>query len=449
MKRIIAATLASVMTISNVFAKDITVTLNGKDVEFANQSPVIVDGRTLIPLRGVFEKLGYTVEWNGDTKTASLSGNNKNIDVTAGSSIMTVDKSNNVPLDVPAQIINGSMMLPLRAIGEASGLVVEWNSDSKTVAIGTGANDTESPKEDKTVSKISEDTAEYAEVCEFLFTTSSALSGITDAITFNIITAAIQGSITNEMFENIHKDMELYISILNMLSPKNENEKKIKELALNTADIFSEELKIMELVNSGSVTDESAEKMIDENSEKMTKTAHQLDSAINQYSHIAEGFYLENFDTGILNDEDTERLGELIDKLVEADNANLSEVASTELSLEAIFKSPLHYAKDMRENAKARDKAFSNIEVDSDFKNRVEVLLCANGMLEKAADVLEKYNNKQLSEDKAEFLLDLYLILYDNFNMDGADGMLKPMVALTPLEYDISDFGFDKTLDKA
>lgn len=132
MKRFIAISMVALTLCQSVFAADISVNLDGESVEFADQSPVVVEGRTLIPLRGVFEKLGYEITWEGETKTASFVKDNDVVMVTVNSLEFTVNDEVKA-LDVPAQIINGSMMLPLRAIGEAAGLEVDWDGVTKTV----------------------------------------------------------------------------------------------------------------------------------------------------------------------------------------------------------------------------------------------------------------------------------------------------------------------------
>lgn len=136
MKKLIGTALCAVMMCTSVFAGDISVTLDGENISFSNQEPVISEGRTLIPLRGVFEKLGYAISWDNETKTAELTKDQTSVKVSANASQFSVnDKS--VDLDVPAQIINGSMMLPLRAVGEATGLSVSWNSETKTVELSS------------------------------------------------------------------------------------------------------------------------------------------------------------------------------------------------------------------------------------------------------------------------------------------------------------------------
>ena len=113
---------------------NIQVKLDGNYVEFSGQEPTVVNNRTMVPLRGIFENLGYSIEWDADTKTATLKKDNKSISIQTGADSFSVNGVGK-KLDVPAQILNGSLMLPLRAICEAAGLSVVWDSNSKTVVM--------------------------------------------------------------------------------------------------------------------------------------------------------------------------------------------------------------------------------------------------------------------------------------------------------------------------
>ena len=98
------------------------------------QQGVIVDSRTMVPVRGVTEQLGFTVEWDGDTKTATFTKDIVVIKMTAGEDRFYV---NDLPItpDVPQAIINDRFMLPLRAMCETIGADVEWDGDTKTANI--------------------------------------------------------------------------------------------------------------------------------------------------------------------------------------------------------------------------------------------------------------------------------------------------------------------------
>lgn len=137
MKKILTLTTAVLATLAlsaTVFAQDISVNLNGKIVNFPNQKPVVVDGRTLIPLRGVFDNMGYGIDWSGETKTVTLKKGSDTITVSIGESCYYLNGTSH-QIDVPAQIINGSTMLPLRAIADATGSEVLWDGETKMVTI--------------------------------------------------------------------------------------------------------------------------------------------------------------------------------------------------------------------------------------------------------------------------------------------------------------------------
>lgn len=125
--------LTTVFT-SSVFANDVKVQYNFEEVVFENQGAVIIENRTLIPLRGVFDKMGYEITWEPNTKTATFTKGETVIEVTANTSIYKVNGEEKT-MDVWAQIINSSMLVPLRAIGEATGATVDWQAETKTAII--------------------------------------------------------------------------------------------------------------------------------------------------------------------------------------------------------------------------------------------------------------------------------------------------------------------------
>jgi hypothetical protein len=114
----------------------ISVTINGMRVNFADQQPTIIGERTLVPVRGVFEALGFAVGWDGEARQVTLTRASDAIIITINSATFTVNGRVHT-LDVPAQIIGGSTMLPIRAPLEAAGYNVGWDGDSQTVIITT------------------------------------------------------------------------------------------------------------------------------------------------------------------------------------------------------------------------------------------------------------------------------------------------------------------------
>ena len=120
-----------------IYASDeIRVTIDGTPVNFTQQHPVIVENRTLVPVRGVFEQLGFTATWNPTARTATLARSDYTIVITIGSSVFTTNGTRHT-LDVPAQVIGDSTMLPLRAVLESIGYRLDWVPATRTVVIMT------------------------------------------------------------------------------------------------------------------------------------------------------------------------------------------------------------------------------------------------------------------------------------------------------------------------
>lgn len=156
--------------------QEIKVFLNGNEVYFHNAKPTVVDRRTLIPLRGVFEKMGYNIEWNGENKSSTLSNNVQSIVVKNGYSSMLVN-GQSVKLDVPAKIIDDHFMIPIRAVAESTGANVSWDGIKKHIYITMVDKDQVTYFVDDYV-RAYDGIMDCVEHIENLFTT---LSGLTDS----------------------------------------------------------------------------------------------------------------------------------------------------------------------------------------------------------------------------------------------------------------------------
>ena len=111
----------------------VEVAVNGYPVYF-DQNPVVKDGRTLVPLRAIFEALGANVQWDAATSTVTATCGDKGIMLSIGSNAMYVNSST-ITLDTPAEIIGGRTMVPVRAISEAFGCTVNWDASARKVLI--------------------------------------------------------------------------------------------------------------------------------------------------------------------------------------------------------------------------------------------------------------------------------------------------------------------------
>jgi len=128
-------------------SSDITVIINGQVQSFP-QPPVAIDGTTLVPLRGIFEALGAKVEWDGATQTVSAVKGDIQVSVQLNNKTGYVN-GKAIPLNVAPQAINGSTMVPLRFISESLGAKVEWDGATRTVTITTEQGQPQSQVQDQ------------------------------------------------------------------------------------------------------------------------------------------------------------------------------------------------------------------------------------------------------------------------------------------------------------
>ena len=113
----------------------VKVRIDEKEVFFDVQ-PRILNGRTLIPARAVFEDLGAKVSWEESTGTIRIIKGPNEIKLEVGSKWAYVGEKQ-VMLDVPASVINGRAMIPVRFIAEELGLRVTWDGTKRIVIITT------------------------------------------------------------------------------------------------------------------------------------------------------------------------------------------------------------------------------------------------------------------------------------------------------------------------
>lgn len=105
------------------------------DPENDSVVPLIIDERTLVPVRFIAESLGMDVSYEDKERKVSLTGNGYKVVMTLDNNLYTI---NDIPfeMDVPAQSIEERTMIPLRAMAEAIGMKVEWDQENRLIYIG-------------------------------------------------------------------------------------------------------------------------------------------------------------------------------------------------------------------------------------------------------------------------------------------------------------------------
>ncbi len=112
--------------------------------------PMIVDNRTVLPIRAFVESIGGSAEWDENTNSAEFEYKGTVIKLTIGSTTAYVNNTEHL-LDVTPFIINERTMLPIRFIAENFGYKVDWNPDTQEITINNGG-----VEEVKTISNIFE-----------------------------------------------------------------------------------------------------------------------------------------------------------------------------------------------------------------------------------------------------------------------------------------------------
>ncbi len=127
------ATVVLMPTIAS--AQEIRVYVDGRPMNF-DVPPTAIQGRVLVPLRGVFEQLGATVDFDARTQHIVAVRGSQSVELTLGSRQARVNDAPKL-LDVAAFTINGRTMVPLRFVSESLGATVQWVEASRTILIGS------------------------------------------------------------------------------------------------------------------------------------------------------------------------------------------------------------------------------------------------------------------------------------------------------------------------
>lgn len=116
------------------FAQDsVTVYVDNEKVDF-DVEPFIEEGRTLVPLRGVFEKLGARVDWNKTIQEVVIKDDNNEIQMLLNKNKVMVNGEIKT-IDVATMMINSRTFAPLRFISENLGHDVRWDGSTNSVYI--------------------------------------------------------------------------------------------------------------------------------------------------------------------------------------------------------------------------------------------------------------------------------------------------------------------------
>lgn len=139
-KRVVSLFLTLIMVIG-VFAipvnadSGIKVLLDGQELDF-DVPPQLINSRTMVPMRKIFEAMGANVDWNGNTQTVTATKNDITVIMQIDNTVIKVN-GENITLDVPPQLVDSRTLVPARAVAESLKAKVEWDGENNTVIINS------------------------------------------------------------------------------------------------------------------------------------------------------------------------------------------------------------------------------------------------------------------------------------------------------------------------
>ena len=141
MKKVFGLLLVLLMLFSYPVSAEssIKVELDGHQIAFDTE-PIIQNGTTLVPLRAIFEALGASVEWDGNTRSVVSVYEGTTVKLTIDSKTAYKNGAGFELLAAPV-VVDGRTLVPVRFISESFGLNVNWESTTKTVVINSGEID--------------------------------------------------------------------------------------------------------------------------------------------------------------------------------------------------------------------------------------------------------------------------------------------------------------------
>lgn len=120
---------------SSAMAEDVSIRLNGYALPLSTPA-IIQNDRVMVPMRNIFEALGYAVSWDENSRSVTAVRDDVTLLLAINDSRAKVNATS-VILDAPPLLRNSTTMVPLRFVAEHSGATVNWDADRYTVFITT------------------------------------------------------------------------------------------------------------------------------------------------------------------------------------------------------------------------------------------------------------------------------------------------------------------------
>lgn len=132
-----ALAVMAFQTVSLCAAQDVQVNMDGQALTFPDTQPQLMySDNVMIPVRPVLERMGGEVHWNGATNTITANVKGKEIELKIYEPVATVD-GKYVDLQNAPVMVDGRTVIPMRFLVDAFGAQVNWSEADKQVSIDT------------------------------------------------------------------------------------------------------------------------------------------------------------------------------------------------------------------------------------------------------------------------------------------------------------------------
>lgn len=149
MKKLLSMIIAAGCIFAPAAASAISVTIDDVPL-ILDVEPAVINGRTLVPMRSIFEALGAEIEWDNMSKGITAYKDSKTINLYLDNTMAYINGSEYV-LDAAPVSIEGRTMVPARFVAESLDCQVLWDNEKKCVSVYTGAepSQTFSPQQEE------------------------------------------------------------------------------------------------------------------------------------------------------------------------------------------------------------------------------------------------------------------------------------------------------------
>ncbi|MEG2584222.1 MAG: stalk domain-containing protein [Oscillospiraceae bacterium] len=142
MKRILSACICGALLIGSLgmtavaeSIETVTVYINNEILE-SDQTALIIDDVTMIPIRAVTEKMGCVVEWKEEEQSIRITNGDVDLTMNIGETTVYSGDGEQYTLAVPPFTMNDRAMVPVRFLSEQMGIPIAWDASTYTVNVG-------------------------------------------------------------------------------------------------------------------------------------------------------------------------------------------------------------------------------------------------------------------------------------------------------------------------